>query len=353
MNISNNSNNTIVPLEFCISYNEPFTYEEEVIDPITNEKKKVKKELRRNIHRDNKIDNRYWIDYPAEWRTSNMSNRIIGFRSLFLSTSKRYIKFALGIKKPTGTKWPSGGKHQDSEDDVVIMIHCYISIHDGWNILYENLKKQIDKEFGEANNFSYIYIEWTKMKRRISPVTVSGKNWCYYNNNTIGPDPIYSEDEVFGLRFTVNHLDPISPQFPEDTRIFIFPDYQYNLGDDSDFLYMFNCNEDYIKVMEDYVEKVGEETGAEVIEFYNIFDRHSCMIRSEIVGWPNENYLGYTNVRYNPLKYYRITDDSTQFYIDLYNGHSHTLPAVLPKDNKDYLNLELVILQGGQEQLYT
>jgi hypothetical protein len=145
-----------------------------------------------------------------------------------------------------------------------------------------------------------------------------GENWSLYDD--YDPNPPHW-GWCYGITFY------ISADYPFSFSI-------TNLSYDTEIL--FNADE--------YNDDVHKENYAKNIEFYNVWDLKSCMLTSSIVN--NENgYLGYTNARYEPIKYYKITSYSNVFYIDLFCGHNHNIKSILPKDNKDHLSLEIVLIK--------
>jgi hypothetical protein len=88
------------------------------------------------------------------------------------------------------------------------------------------------------------------------------------------------------------------------------------------------------------------------VDFYDVWDLRPCMIKSNLASGVQHNYLGHTNVRYDPLKYYRINNNDNSFTFELMFGNSTKIPVLLPFDDVDPITLEYVILQNATE-LYT
>jgi hypothetical protein len=308
-----------IPIEYC------FTFSNEDNDIIS---------------RDPNIPNKYWIKYPEEWLTSTMKERIIGFRSLFVGRNIRSFKFSLQITKPHDEEWPSGSIVVG--DRVLLFTDAQMGSDEDFTSLLEMIFKGMSRYFGD-NNKQAIMLSWGKMKRRMDNNVEEGDNWCSYNsdedadssiNAILGPNSntLYGKD-TYGLRFEINRAtneDGRRIYFPEGTKMKIF-------FDNSDTNAIFNAY-DYPPVLSDLLD-------AEIFEYYDIYDRHSCMITSNIVDLSNK-YLGYTNVRYTPLKYYKINNSDTRFYIEFWNGHDHTLRSVFPYDNKEHLSIEMIILHN-------
>jgi hypothetical protein len=309
-----------IPIEYC------FTFSDERNDIIS---------------RDPIITNRYWIKYPEEWLTTTMKERIIGFRSLFIKKNIRLFKFYLQLTKPHDAEWPSGTKVIG--DRVLFFTDTQLDTDETLTPIDKLIQTGLANYFGD-NNKHAILIKCGKMKRRLSDNIQEGDNWSLYDsdedansftNEILGPNSTvqYGED-TFGFRFEINRLTN------EDGRRIYFPE-----GTKMKILFKANDTKSLFNAY-DYPDVMDSISGAEIIEFYDIYDRRSCMITSNIVDISNR-YLGYTNLRYSPLKYYKINNSDTQFYIEFWNGRDDKLKSVFPYDNKEYMNIEMIILHDA------
>ena len=57
------------------------------------------------------------------------------------------------------------------------------------------------------------------------------------------------------------------------------------------------------------------------------------------------NYLGYSNKSYEPIKYYKVNCSEPYFYIDLYHSNNTKIPVNLPRDNKDGIVLGITVVE--------
>ena len=87
--------------------------------------------------------------------------------------------------------------------------------------------------------------------------------------------------------------------------------------------------------------------------FTNVWNRKSVMVTSSIATNTYKNEIGFSGTRYMPIKYFKINSNQTEFWIDLWIGHYMLAPAILPKDNKDGISLELIFLHDTDDSLYT
>ena len=77
------------------------------------------------------------------------------------------------------------------------------------------------------------------------------------------------------------------------------------------------------------------------LNFYDVWDRHSCKIFSNLASSSNKNYIGNTDVIYNPIKYFKFTSSDNKFYIDFYNARNINCPSIIPYIIDSYGNITL------------
>ena len=101
---------------------------------------------------------------------------------------------------------------------------------------------------------------------------------------------------------------------------------------------------------------------------YDIWDRHSCKLFSNIAIDSNRGYIGNTSINIIPIKYFKIKSTDKKFYIDFYNSRNINCPSVIPymknknkessiqpQSNKDILTEPFVIelqLMQNEKLLY-
>jgi hypothetical protein len=257
------------------------------------------------VSRDKDKHNRYWFDFPREWRTSNYEERTIGFRSLYIATSLRHVMFTLMID------------YRDITTSHTIRLILY------YNDTLITLVDKIREQLGDDKDLVEIFSISSSIPKPEN-VIYSGANWIAYDL-TSNEDIRLSENDSEETRPTVlvfaaakeNTKIRITEMTGDTNRaLFNAADYEIN-GPQTEFYHM--------------------------LVFYNLWDRKSCCLKSSLVGSVADNYLGYTNVRYNPLRYFHITNNDTRFYIDLYNGHLPHFQSILPYDDLDAITLELVV----------
>ena len=71
-----------------------------------------------------------------------------------------------------------------------------------------------------------------------------------------------------------------------------------------------------------------------------MWTRNNCYILSSLADDDKNNFLGHTRTAsYTPIKYYRLTNQSKKFWIELYETDDHSIPVTLPntlKPNPDF-----------------
>ncbi|EAY18540.1 hypothetical protein TVAG_083960 [Trichomonas vaginalis G3] len=104
-------------------------------------------------------------------------------------------------------------------------------------------------------------------------------------------------------------------------------------------------NEDFMNV---FNYKPGEErTVLSPIITYNVWDRKQVILYSNIAKGVENEFIGHT--RASPLtniKYYKLSGNNREFWIDMYSTHDHKCPIVLPEDRKDVFFLEAQLMNS-------
>jgi hypothetical protein len=75
--------------------------------------------------------------------------------------------------------------------------------------------------------------------------------------------------------------------------------------------------------------------------FHSVWNREELLEKSSLTGLFNEQYLGFTNTQFGPLKIYQMTDTDQTFWIELYDMHNKTKVELQPDV---VLYLETVII---------
>ena len=256
-----------------------------IIDDKTNEKHKEGGSV--ICYRDENKCNRLIFEYPSEWRTSSIRERVIGFRSLFISKEYRHLEFDLDIKEIIND--PETQECVEKEH-IGIRIKSWISEEHDLRKLWYDIRNGVEK-----------YMKKNSIDFEIDNLQMDFD----YKNNTFN-NVLKSFDENITLRV-------------------------YNLNDDAKY------------VLNYFNEKIPEYS--QEIRFENIWNRKDCCLKASFSISNANNYLAYSNKSYNPIKYYKINCNEPHFYIDLFHGYNNEIPVNLPQDNKDSVILGIVIVE--------
>jgi hypothetical protein len=242
-----------------------------------------------STYRDPFIPNRYWFKFPAEIQTSTARERMIGFRSLWISRSKRNPMIRFDFKK-TGTRWSDTDmwKDYDEENERSMSMYAWMDNSEDWLKFYDSLDRAKTKAFGADFGHDALIFDWKKMaKNHDTNVVARGKYWCAYDH-----PPLQSSDYSYTLHFETG------PNFKDDVT------FQMSL-----------INEDSRQLFNGQDLPLPSELAiyARQWDFYDVWDRHSHFLTSDLSSSTNGSYLGYSGTRYNPMKYYRITGDFNNF----------------------------------------
>lgn len=218
--------------------------------------------------------NRFIFEFPPEWRTSSIKERVIGFRSLWISEEYRYLTFNLDI-------------NIEGENYFSVPIESWINEENDLRKLWHDIKRCVEKYITKYNkNFD---IDNLKMN-------------FDYKNGTFN-NVLFTTDPSITIRVS-------------------------DLNDDAKAVLNMDDSPDEFEVE---------------IRFENIWVRKPCCLKASFSVSNGDNYLGYSNKSYEPIKYFKINCNETNFYIDLFHPHNHNIPVNLPSDNKDSIVLGLVI----------
>jgi hypothetical protein len=283
--------------------------------------------------RDANNPSKYTFQYPPEWTTANSGDKIIGFRSLWVSAAARSISVWIGMQLTIGDQWPDGTISSSEEETNFksILFHCRIS--DDWNVFHNALQNALARQLGESYRGIIVsestFLSRTKTTDDENMVCRNQKYWSYYNQESF----TNGAPDNYGIRIhtelkRAEHVYTELALYLDDAKAVFHgedfePDTQFN-----DPTHKTNC-----------------------YEFYDVWGRKSCVVKSNIASGVQHNYLGHSHVRYDPLKYYRINNDDKTFTIELLISNNN-FPVILPFDDRETITIEYVILQNATE-LYT
>ena len=252
--------------------------------------------------------NRYYVNFPETWRTTNQKH-IIGIRSIQLRHGYgRTFEFSLKFSyyddsffsseiKKVDVKEIFTFKYSYENDENPNPIEWVNELNQKWTQFNKNFKN-IDSYIWQCN-----YNESTKLYvLELIPVdgetclTTVKNNTITYSLFNISPD-MYNTD----VKFETNKYDTTkSRDFPaSETPRIIIPG---------------------------------------PLESYDEY-----LVSASFVEQTEHGYLGFTNSVFSPPKYYQLTSTDTKFWIDLVSPDG-LKPRELPVDGRDLLIIEIQLL---------
>lgn len=326
--------------------------------------------------------NRYYFNYPPEWKTTNNTDPIIGVRSIWVMNNKRKISFILCMRKYS--KWhfitelkelyPNRfhnvqnpvqlAEHHltDEEiDNVVknmeifllskchIAIECELSYNENFNKLSKYIIECWKKVIKAVNDDNYGEMFLT------NPHFVQESIDVKYGEKNADLQVIDSyNDNMFSVRFTSPRNDFFfddnsDPELESYVDFAIVPtmdtfylrynkDFQLKEENqqlpldpefdsfDNDFMEAFNVGDEIYQNQLDYITRFHRN-----LEFKNLWDRNTCKVCASFANQSNHYYVGNSHVRFEPIKYYRLNSSDDKFWIEFYNGRNPNIPVKLPK----------------------
>lgn len=83
--------------------------------------------------------------------------------------------------------------------------------------------------------------------------------------------------------------------------------------------------------------------------FYDVWDRHDSMITSSLCSLNTCQYLGFSDEAFKPFKYFKLNNNTNEFWVEFWNSRNRDCPNILPSDKKDGLIIEVALLESGKE----
>ena len=263
-------------------------HDQEIVYKLSNDNQN------KTCYRDKLKCNRFWFEFPAEWRTSLVTERVIGFRSLWIPFTYRTLRFTLKVYT----------YQEDEQGIALIQTHIiYFNINLRVGQYFEDIIEQMVNRIKEYCEEAGDSIPW---KYDDIQLEITTENSTKYGGlvNCFKISQIYNL-ETYTLNFEL-----------------------IDMNDDAKAI--FNCENGHIN-----------ETPELVCQ--GIWTRHRILLRSSISVNNCKNYLGQSQKDYKPIKYYTIQCNENRFYIDLIDAHNSTTLVNLPVDDKEDLIVEMVI----------
>ena len=285
---------------------------------------------------DTELKWRWWFKLPDIWTTSNIGEKIIGIRSIYLMKNRRKIKYTIHMKKYKYSYIDSGIMiHDETENELIVPIVSWLPVEKDLREFYIDMLGYINSAIEENNKTKkpeQIAFEMNTRNAYKRDIQMDGVFEKYENRRSF-VEKIYCPNKY-------------SPETIDGTTY--YTECKFKITDtNEDFDLIFNKNQNPLP--EDYVIEMN---------FYDVWDRHSCKIFSNIASNSSRGYIGNSQIELNPIKYFKINSTDKKFYIDFYNSRNIKCPSVLPykiKEDGSTLNEPFIIelqLMQNEKLLY-
>lgn len=251
---------------------------------------------------------RWWFKFPDIWTTSNLGEKIVGIRQIYLMKNRRNIRYTLKLKKYRYTKTDDAEMiDNDSVNELVVEIISWLPTESDLREIYDNMVRAL-KVAIEDN-------EKTKTDKQVSFV-MSSSNTGKVDIQMDGVFQKYQDRYSFVEQIYCpnNYQQETIEGIPYYTKC------MFKIEDENeDFHLIFNTKQNPLP--DEYITEMN---------FYDVWDRHSCKIFSNISSDTKRLYIGNSQVEYANVKYFKINSTDKKFYIDFYNSRNINCPSVIP-----------------------
>ena len=268
--------------------------------------------------------NRYYFNFPGNWITSNNGEIIVGVRSIWMIKRKRRLDFTLDVFK---IKREIYEKYQAKNPTFDV------------NIIYKyfNEKKTNYTEGKDYNikQFSIVYDLLPDDNLNDFHNVLCDKYEASLNNQTTIFDKndieVYQYYDANGYHISIDTPHKKRKEDPLPTYLYYFRIYRYN----DDFRDVFNLGKELIENRYSFNFK-------STLIFDNLWDRSPCKIFSSLAEQSLHQYIGPSNMNYNPIKYFKIKSTDQRFWVDLMAAAPYNLPVKLPKNESFCIEMQFL-----------
>ena len=267
---------------------------------------------------------RIYFTFPKNWSTNVTKHAIIGIRSIYVTRAFRRCLLTLRQKL----------KYRDmSGDEIDVETHdVKVSKFFKDDTLLQEFIAKIAYKLGE--------VKWSDTNAPHINDTETLE--CYYD--------FIEETDTHRSRFVIHSPYNDIPENDRKTNVSVGS----GLVEERTYYIEFevvDINED-CSIILNYSKPETRPKLSEPIITYDIWDRDSCIVYSNLAYMSDHNFLGHTR-RYemNNLKYYEINNCNQTFWVDLYTSVDHKCPVYLSSDRKDELYIEATLLTSANAVL--
>ena len=277
---------------------------------------------------------RWWFTFPDSWTTSNIGEKIIGIRNIWLNESRHKFQFILRLQKYLYYDNGSGAAevYEPSMNSLEVKITVWMPIEKDFRVIYFHIIKQLKVaiiENEKKKDPEQISFYMDEVDANINDFQLDGVIEPYQNR--------YSFVEKMFCRDTHDYPEKeITTPSGEVLNCMTMCKFSIsNYNDDFKLVFNVMTEEDVQQGIYNEGEKNLLPTDTYLVRFdyYDVWDRHSCKLFSSFAVDSNRGYIGNSTVDMIPIKYFKINSTDKKFYIDFYNSRNINCPSVIPYQN--------------------
>ena len=289
--------------------------------------------------------NTYIFKYPKEWMTSDKGEMIIGVRTIWFDIRRRKLKYTMYIRKYLKSEYNKlKDEHPDwsydkiyknipTDDKAFVEVHC---VH--W-LPVEDDRRGIWKRFCKIANYYF-----AKYNQR-NPNRINFRLYEDYDKQDTLDREVQWDGEYNSKAncFVETIFSPRNENKSDDYYVDIALDFDiyYDVEGNlirTDFMDIMNIGDDerFENNYEQYIHYQRQ------MNFYNVWDRHSCKVCASFANDSNRNYVGNSQSLFNPIKYYKVNSTSDTFTISLYSSRHSEFPVKLATNENMVIELQLM-----------
>ena len=158
-----------------MTYEQEFVYildeEENNKEDNDEEEENHENEVSKTCYRDKKIFNRFWFEFPPEWRTSSQKERIMGLRTFWVSKTYRHLTFDLHVRCVK-----DDGKGSCVENEFTVTINSWIDYYKDLRELWIDLRRILSGYLDKQAE------EWESEGKPVPTIDMFAMDYEYYDD---------------------------------------------------------------------------------------------------------------------------------------------------------------------------
>ena len=290
--------------------------------------------------------NTFIFKYPKEWLTSDKGEMIIGVRTIWLDMRRRKIKYTIKIRKYFKYAYDKlKDEYPDWDDDTIyeniptdesayVEIDCvhWLSIDEDLRGMWKRFCKIANYYFTQYNNrYSQnkvkfdLFEDYDKQDTKKREVQWDGE---YDKKENCFVETIFSprNDKDNHDSYYVDIALDFETKYDEKGKLIR-----------TDFMDVMNIGDGPFENNPEQYKKCQRQ-----MNFYNVWDRHSCKVSASFANDGKRNYVGNSQSLFNPIKYYKVNSTSDVFSISLYSSRHPEFPVKLSTNESIVMELQFM-----------